>query len=99
MITVIKCVLTGKKATVNEVEYDKATFQFAGLSSDTKPSPIYNNLRIANISSFVEIDTGDISLYDEENSVWNELPDGSAVAVEGIADISTVAETKAYLGF
>lgn len=99
MITVIKCELTGAKATVNEAEYDKAVFQFAGLASDTKPTPLYNNLYIANISSYVEIDTGDISLYDEENSVWNELPDGSAVAVEGIADISTVAETKAYLGF
>ena len=99
MITVIKCELTGKKATVNEVEYDKAVFQIAGLASDTKPTTLFKGLYIANISSFVEIDTGDISLYDEENSVWNELPDGSAVAVEGIADISTVAETKEYLGF
>lgn len=41
-----------------------------GLSTDTKPTKEYNGHKIANGSSFFEIDTQDISFYDESTESW-----------------------------
>lgn len=37
-----------------------------GLSTDTKPTNVGNG------STFKEMDTGDIYMFDEENSLWLE---------------------------
>ena len=46
--------------------------ELRGLSTDTKPTEIDGKL-IDNGSMFVEVDTGDIYLYDLENQEWNEV--------------------------
>lgn len=46
--------------------------EFRGLSTDTKPTQLDNN-DIANGSTFIEIDTGKIYLYDLENELWKEI--------------------------
>lgn len=40
-----------------------------GLSSDSKPS----GAEIPNGSSFLEMDTGDVYLFDKQNSQWRKL--------------------------
>ena len=45
-----------------------------GLSTDTKPTgKLANGLDIPNAAAFLEIDTGDLYLYDAENEEWNLL--------------------------
>lgn len=39
---------------------------YYGLSTDTKPTDDY----VPNASSFYEMDTGKVYLYDAENKVW-----------------------------
>lgn len=46
--------------------------ELRGLSTDTKPVEIKNNL-IDNGSVFIEIDTGKVSLYDITTNSWNEV--------------------------
>jgi hypothetical protein len=45
-------------------------FSFTGLSTDEKPTGIYRNFKIANGSTFLEMDTQKISFYDEEGQTW-----------------------------
>lgn len=40
-----------------------------GLSSDTKPM----DEQLPNGSTFVEMDTGNVFMYDKENSEWHQL--------------------------
>ena len=44
--------------------------ELRGLSTDSKPTQIEENI-IENGSAFIEIDTGDVYLYDIENEEWN----------------------------
>ena len=46
--------------------------ELRGLSTDEKPLEI-NGKVIENGSSFIEIDTGKIYMYDLENQEWNEV--------------------------
>lgn len=46
--------------------------EFRGLSTDEKPTEIGVN-KIDNGSTFLEIDTGNIYLYDLENEEWKEI--------------------------
>lgn len=41
-----------------------------GNSTDTKPIKEYQGVSIPNGSIFIEIDTGDSYLYDEETHTW-----------------------------
>ena len=41
-----------------------------GLSSDTKPIETFQNVFIGNSSTYYEMDTGNMFIYDEENHVW-----------------------------
>lgn len=43
--------------------------EFSGLSTDTKPTDNY----IATGSLFLEVDTGDVYAYDEEEPEWNKI--------------------------
>jgi len=45
-------------------------FSFKGLSTDTKPTGTFQDTKIGNGSSFLEIDTKNLSFYDEENETW-----------------------------
>jgi hypothetical protein len=51
--------------------------EFRGLSSDTKPTVIKDNKgiekKVDNGSVFIEIDTGDVYIYDLTNQEWNEV--------------------------
>lgn len=58
---------TGKK-------YNEARFDFFCLSTDTKPTESYNDVKILNGSSAKEIDTGDEYLYDETGKTWHQQP-------------------------
>lgn len=46
--------------------------ELRGLSTDTKPKTIENG-EIENGSSFIEIDTGTVFLYDGASETWNEV--------------------------
>ena len=66
MITILKSneqILKNGKGSAIEIR---------GLSTDTKPTTL-NNEAINNGSTFIEIDTGKIYLYDLENEEWKEI--------------------------
>lgn len=48
----------------------KYRFKFFGLSTDTKPTETYDNMAIANGSTFMEMDTKTLSYYDESANDW-----------------------------
>ena len=49
--------------TINE-----KTYEFRGLSTDDKPIE-----RVGNGSVFIELDTGKVFIFDEQNKTWREL--------------------------
>lgn len=49
-----------------------ATYEFRGLSTDTKPIADGDNI-IENGSVFIEIDTGTVFIYSANNQEWNEV--------------------------
>ena len=51
---------------------DYILVELRGLSTDNKPTAI-DDLKIANGSTFIEIDTGKIFIYDLENELWKEV--------------------------
>lgn len=46
--------------------------EFRGLSTDEKPTEL-DNQDIANGSVFIEIDTGDVYIFDAENKEWKAI--------------------------
>lgn len=57
---------TGAYSTVKIME-------LFGLSTDEKPTGTFNNTKISNASTFLEMDTGKVFMYDEENEQWHEI--------------------------
>ena len=51
---------------------NSATLDIRGLSTDEKPIIKFKNIPVINGSTFLEMDTGDTYLYDEENSTWHK---------------------------
>lgn len=51
------------------ITVDNLIVEYDGLSTDTKPTDDVRNGCV-----FVEMDTGSIYLYDEENGEWIEQP-------------------------
>jgi hypothetical protein len=45
-------------------------FEFTGLSTDEKPVGTYKKFKIANGSTFFEMDTKELKFYDEEHKEW-----------------------------
>ena len=43
-----------------------------GLSGDSKPTDKFKGAKIENGSSFLEMDTSKVYLYDAENDEWKE---------------------------
>ena len=50
----------------------KCIFEFAGLSSDAKPS-VFEGAAVANGSTFLEMDTSSVFIYDKDGDTWREL--------------------------
>jgi len=48
------------------------TFDFRCLSTDEKPI-IFNGIEIDNGSQLLEMDTGDIYLFDKQNQMWRKF--------------------------
>lgn len=61
MITLVK------DDTTNELS-------FKGLSTDTKPTVKYDDLKIINGSTFFEMDTQQVFFYDGDTDDWIEQP-------------------------
>jgi hypothetical protein len=57
----------------NNIDGRKIPHEFFGLSTDEKPTGKINGCNLINGSIFLEIDTGKVFLYDEENYKWCEL--------------------------
>lgn len=49
-----------------------ANLSFKGLSGDTKPTGAYENMMIENGSTFYEMNTGKLYMYDAQNTTWIE---------------------------
>jgi len=47
---------------------------FKGLSTDTKPTVKFNDLKIVNGSTFFEMDTQDVYFYDGGSDSWLAQP-------------------------
>lgn len=47
---------------------------FKGLSTDTKPTAKFNDLKIVNGSTFFEMDTQDVYFYDGGSDSWLAQP-------------------------
>lgn len=50
----------------------KCLFEFSGLSGDEKPKA-FAGAAVANGSTFLEMDTSSVYIYDEGNETWREL--------------------------
>ena len=51
---------------------EKVLVELRGLSTDTKPTEL-DGQKIENGSTFIEIDTGKIYMYDLANEDWKEI--------------------------
>lgn len=51
---------------------DYISVELRGLSTDTKPTTI-DNKKIDNGSVFIEIDTGNVFMFDYTKQEWNEV--------------------------
>jgi hypothetical protein len=55
----------------NDIGYqDAIKLSLYGLSTDTKPTGTYEGKKIANGSTFFEMDTQVVKFYDAENDTW-----------------------------
>lgn len=71
MITIYKIENTDKRKTSEGTE-TLLQVELRGLSTDQKPTEI-NEKGVQNGSTFIEIDTGKVYLFDEENNQWKEV--------------------------
>lgn len=67
MITIYK-----NKSLKTTKRGETSAIELRGLSTDTKPLE-FNGKTIDNGTTFIEIDTGKIYLYDLENNQWKEI--------------------------
>ena len=72
MITIVSSKAAPSKI-VDGVTRSREIFCLAGLSSDTKPTTSYKGILIGNGSTFIEMNTGYVYMYDEANSTWHKL--------------------------
>ena len=55
--------------TANDIDGYEPAWGLRGLRGDTKPT----GAAVPNGSSFIEMDTGDVYLWDKENSQWRAI--------------------------
>lgn len=48
---------------------NQETYDLRGLSTDEKPTSKY----VGNGSTFIEMDTGKVFMYDAEHKIWKEI--------------------------
>ena len=60
------------KKVSGENEKPKFLVELRGLAADEKPLTLVNG-DIENGSQFIEIDTGDLFLYDIDSKTWREI--------------------------
>lgn len=53
-------------------DYDYISVELRGLSTDERPTE-FAGKKIDNGSTYLEIDTGNLYLYDLENEEWKEI--------------------------
>lgn len=56
----------------------RVILELRGLSTDDKPTGTCKNIYIDNGSVFIEIDTGDVYLYDMDSETWDNVTSGAA---------------------
>lgn len=61
-----------KDNVIVKSEGDVKELELRGLSTDTKPTKV-NNRDVINGSTFIEIDTGKIYIFDKDNQEWKEV--------------------------
>lgn len=72
MVTISKI----EKSRIEEI--NKFLVELRGLSTDEKPSVLETGGNIENGSVFIEIDTGDVYLYNEEGTEWDPVVEETA---------------------
>ena len=68
--------ITIEKITLRKPRSDgsfDASMELRGLSTDTKPTSVFDTYHIDNGSVFIEIDTGKVYLFDLESTTWCEV--------------------------
>lgn len=48
-------------------------YEFRGLSTDVKPTKFESGWKIGNGSTFFEMDTCEVYMFDEQHQVWIKL--------------------------
>lgn len=56
----------------------RVILELRGLSTDEKPTTKIKEIYVDNGSVFIEIDTGDVYLFDLENTLWYNAETGEA---------------------
>ena len=69
-------------------KFNRTFCTFTGLSTDTKPTGVYEGVNIANGSEFIEMDTDKKYLYDADSQTWKLAASG------GGGGGSSAAETE-----
>ena len=77
---------------VDGVAKSRELFTLAGLSTDAKPVAEYKGILIRNGSTFIEIDTGKVYMYDEEGGKWSAQAGGSGKTSSGSMDLSAALD-------
>lgn len=72
MISILSSKVTASKI-VDGARKSREVLNFAGLSTDAKPTGTYGTTLISNGSTFIEMNTGYVYMYDESNSIWRKL--------------------------
>jgi len=52
---------------------NKTIFEFRGLSTDDKPTQKYVEQDVSNGSTFIEMDTGKVFMFNESELAWVEI--------------------------
>lgn len=52
------------------VDQNTVKYELTGLSTDPKPTVTYDGKKIANGSTFLEMDTKDVKFYDAAANAW-----------------------------
>lgn len=61
-----------KNNSITRKGMEAKEMELRGKSTDTKPTEIDDEV-ITNGTTFIEIDTGSVFVFDEDNQEWNEV--------------------------